>query len=134
MEALLLWHESFETSIEKMDEHQKAFFGFVNEAFNLKDSDFEEIAALLHKIEEHNRAHFTYQEELLHKFEYPDHIRHKKRHEELAKMLTDTAALIEAKNPGVREKLVMILTTWVRDHIIEEDRLFCEFLTKRGVK
>lgn len=134
MENLLKWHDSFGTEIEKLDEQHKAFFEFVNEAYRLSDVEREELIALIGKIREHNTSHFTYEEEMLYKFEYPDHIRHKKKHEDFSGKLNEIEEALQASVVGSREKLVMLLAGWVRDHILQDDKYFAEYLRNRGVK
>lgn len=88
----------------------------------------EVVEATLLKLLAYTRTHFADEEALIAERGYPDVEGHKAKHRELeahvVKLLDDVRAL---KSRSAETKLNFLVTSWLLEHIKQEDRKYADF-------
>ena len=77
----------------------------------------------------YTREHFTAEEALMRKWQYPDYLDHKRLHDQLLGTLNTTAAEV-AREPEKLPQLQAFLANWVVGHIQDQDQRIADFLDR----
>lgn len=94
--------------------------------------DSDRIKKLLIELVDFATEHFTLEEELTGKFDYPEHIAHKKQHQHFIEFLDARVQEIKSGQSSTIQSLVNFLLDWLTMHIHKEDREYREFFQKSG--
>lgn len=133
--ALMQWNNSFETKIKKIDEQHKGLVTILNELHDsmLKGDSNSELGKTLEKLVNYTVTHFKTEEEFFEKFSYPDSVKHKAEHSDLA---GKASALLKDHKAGktvVSADLMYFLKDWLKNHILGSDKKYGPYLNSKGV-
>ena len=119
------WDASLETGYEKVDNQHKQLVSTLNDIIkaSVEGKGKDEIFKTLDFLTGYTIKHFSDEEKLMVKYNYPDYLIHKRYHEEFKVTVGDlTKQLI---NEGPTEKMVNTVTTaigkWLLNHIKGDD-------------
>jgi hemerythrin-like metal-binding protein len=132
---MLIFNDSLKVNIRRIDDQHKKLFDIFNqlaEAMKAK-SGSEIIGNILDELQEYAKYHFTTEEELFNKHNYPDapsHIReHKHYIDTTSKFIEDFK---ENKKIGLPVGVFNFMTQWINQHIKETDKKYSAFLNEKG--
>ena len=112
--------------IRLLDELQRALQA--GQAFTITDRIFRELVA-------YTDYHFKMEERLMQQHEYPGMAEHKFEHEVLTRrVLLFKQSYDQGKVALIPMSLLLFLQDWLRQHILETDKKYGEFLNAKGVK
>lgn len=120
------WTERLRVGVEEIDNQHKELFKRIN---NLLDActqgkGKDEVLNTLRFLDDYVTVHFTAEERLQQKYNYPDYTSHKARHTEFIKNISDIKKAIEEEGVGLH--LVIrtnnTVVDWLINHIGKMDK------------
>lgn len=126
------WDVSLETGYEKVDNQHRQLFKALNniiEASNLGKGS-EEVFKTLDFLTGYTIMHFSDEEKLMVKYDYPDYLIHKRYHDDFKGTVGDFTQRLVKEGPT--EEMVGIVTTavgdWLLNHIKGDDFRMAAFV------
>lgn len=134
------WKENYSVNISLMDAQHKELFrlgGILSNSIKAYDNlndNYEEIKNILNKLKDYTVYHFTYEESLMDKNEYPFLENHKKEHSAFVNKLLD----LQSQDIYINQKSAMVnmltfLLDWISNHILVTDMKYKTYLNNKGV-
>ena len=121
--SLLMWDSSFNVGVEDIDTQHKKLLKLINKLHDAmmcgKENDVLE--SVLSSVTDYTEYHFTFEEGLMDKFDYPGSEKHMGEHKELKAKLFEIQAEYPAHKPGANMRVMDFLQKWLIDHIIGGD-------------
>jgi hemerythrin-like metal-binding protein len=119
------WNEKFSVSVDSIDDQHRKLFGIINRLNeSVKTKALKNtINELISELEAYTRVHFSAEERIWAKHNYPDIISHKKMHkyftDEIANIKSSFSQDIFSSTP---QSLLNFLRDWLIQHILGEDK------------
>lgn len=134
MRSLIEWNDELAFGIPLVDEEHKALIGMVNRVYELIGADQLEEAKrfLTDSILKYTQTHFRDEERYMEEIGYPDLERHKKIHQNFARLVAEEAEKVKGGNRKDFEVLLGLLWSWLYRHIMVTDRKFAEYAKEMG--
>jgi len=126
------WSEEYELGNNFVDSQHKRLFELVNNIgkFCAEGKDVNTLSETLDFLLQYTVQHFSDEEALQVKFNFPEYDYHKKLHDEFAAAVSEKAA--EFKENGSTKDLIdtvnEIVITWLVNHILKEDMKIGEYI------
>jgi hemerythrin len=129
------WTEAYSVHIAALDQQHQQLFETVNEL----DQSLREgrgsaaIDGVLNKLLDYAEVHFTAEESLMQRHEFPGLSIHRAQHQEFCRKV---AAFIEAQRAGksgTPVSLLWFLREWLKQHVLKNDKRYSAYLNGRGV-
>lgn len=132
---LIAWDPKFSIGYTIIDEQHKCLIELcsnLNKAI-LSQADSEGIwrksmTDALKSCVEYVKVHFSDEENLMKKYNYPDYPAHKKRHDEFTMKVITTAGKFGTMDRKEALKFVHFLYDWILSHVAHEDKLIAQYL------
>ncbi|MGI1690473.1 bacteriohemerythrin [Thermoanaerobacter uzonensis] len=128
------WTESLSVENELIDSQHKELIKKVNdvlEACNQKKGK-EKIEEVMKFLKDYTIEHFSAEEDLMKKYQYPSYEEHKKIHEDFIKKVEELDKKI--KKEGINLSIIMLvnktLVDWLINHISKVDKKVGEHIRK----
>jgi hemerythrin len=138
--VLIEWNERYSLGIPKIDEQHKELLRLTNELYAAclgEDSEAKEqfkntISALVNYVSEH----FSAEERLLQRVNYPKYAEHRAEHESFIKKILEQVSCFREGKSFVPNNFVRYLKDWILSHIAVSDKQYATYLfaLKRGEK
>jgi len=127
------WNNSFSVSDELMDEHHKKIFNIINDLHELLENDFDELRyiSILNDLKEYSLYHFSAEENLLEKLNYPKLMIQKIQHEIFTDKLTAFINKYDLNQEIMSLKMMSFLKEWLIKHILELDMDYKSYLSNK---
>ncbi|MGB9197092.1 MAG: bacteriohemerythrin [Terriglobales bacterium] len=124
------WIESYSVGVAELDEHHQYFFCLLNILQDAIGEDKSEsvVEMVLNELLEFARYHFTTEEELMRKANYPGLARHSEEHAIVAARL---AKLKKSFQPGEKDNgfaLLDLVRSWLVKHFEQADKEYSAYL------
>lgn len=134
MSDLLIWSHAYSVGHLTVDGQHQKLVGFINTLYNIGDGPgaAAEVEKVLGELLNYTVYHFGTEEKLFEEHGYPRAAAHKTIHERLIEDVSAQVKLLKAGDRAMREKLLLFLVDWLKDHILGEDKLFRKFLAEKG--
>lgn len=134
MEAIV-FDGSLELGIKEIDDQHRQFVGYINETREAIERGERgvELIRILNKLLDYGVHHFTTEERLLEKWDYPEIDEHRRKHTETASQLFDFDVRLLGDDPAASEAFVQFLSDWLINHIQKDDRHYADFLATQGI-
>ncbi len=97
------------------------------------NEDWRRIDALFSKITRFVATHFSEEEALMRKYDYPDYAAHKKLHDKFSAEMRKMQAEINNRNIKFKKKMSSLLWDWLYHHINQIDYQYREFFLSKGL-
>jgi len=124
------WLDLYATGIEKIDRQHETLtdlLNALNEAFRGGRPN-EVLLFRLDQLIESTHEHFTDEEALMRRKEYPDFDLHKAEHDFLLAQVVHFREEFAASKAELSESMMDYLRDWLRDHILISDRRMARFI------
>jgi len=128
------WKPSYSVGIENFDkDHQKLFSLMLDmyRALNHLPSK-EEARAVLVELKEYTETHFTREEELMKKHDYPGYEEHCAQHAEMKQKIDEFQSHFEEEDVSVSKDILHYLENWLICHIRVTDKQYTDFFNSKG--
>ena len=127
---LINWIPSFEIGIEKIDAEHKKLVDIINDFYNVFASSqgHAEIGKVINELVNYTIFHFTAEEEMFKKSDYPDTENHIKKHVGFVNKLKDYHKEVSSGNMTTSYDMVTFLKDWLIIHIKETDTTYLPYI------
>jgi len=133
---IITWQENYNTGIAEIDQQHMKLVAILNGLQNAISSQLEEmiITDVLNSLEKYTSYHFETEERLMAESEYPDQTAHEKKHSDFG----DKVKYLKENNDNGRnvsaEEIVKMLSDWLLDHILNDDKKLAQSLLLKAQK
>ena len=127
------WTPDFIVGVEEFDaEHRKLIeiVARMHEAVRLGNGK-EVSGRVLDEMFRYFVAHFAHEERLMARHSYPDYERHSRLHRQLTENILERRRKIQAESMDT-PRLLQFVTDWLREHILEADKMYGAFFAGKG--
>ena len=136
MSKSIQWGDTLLTHIGDMDEQHKNLIDIMNklhESFNSKTHGEMEKESLV-KLIEYTDYHFSTEADLMKKYDYPETASHIELHKTFITKMKELCNKHLVEKKEVSQEVVLFLTSWLFNHIMEVDKKLGNFLREKGVE
>lgn len=131
----LTWDESISVKVELFDNHHKKLISLINKLYQSMENG-EGNAVLLSILEElidYTVYHFSAEEEVFEKYNYPDKEVHIKQHQGFVAKAKDLYAGLQGGSSILTNEVLDFLQEWVVTHIMKTDFKYSEFFSDKDL-
>jgi hemerythrin len=134
--ALITWNESFAVNIKKIDDQHKRLVELINILHDSMKTGKGNavIGPILSDLLSYTAFHFATEEKLFQQYAYPENLRHKKEHDDLASKVKAFSNDFKAGKISVTIEVMHFLSDWLSSHILGSDQKYAPFLINKGVQ
>ena len=121
---LLQWQDSFNTGVTLMDQQHRRLLELINELFQcMKDGgDRMVLGDVVDELVNYTVTHFRAEEDVMHRYNYPDLKEHKKIHKNFIEQVGGYVEKIKAGDRLPPADVYRFLKDWLVNHIEKQDR------------
>jgi hemerythrin-like metal-binding protein len=133
----LAWNEEeYAIGIGALDAQHKELITLAGELAALRDrkGGVEEAKGLLGRLHSYTHYHFTSEEAVLMRFEFPGARDHVALHRSFAESVRRQLDQFTSDRGGDLDAAVTLVEDWVSEHVKGADREYAEFLRKKGIR
>jgi len=133
--SLITWDVSYSVNVSKCDDDHKKLFSLLNALHGAmkvgKGRDV--IQQVVKELANYTKYHFSQEELLLSKTNYPNLAAHKAEHANFVKKVEEFQAAVKAGNMSQSIAVIGFLTDWLANHIKQTDRQYSAHLNASGI-
>ncbi len=135
MSTTFQWKDSYSVKVAAMDGHHKKLFDLVNELHEaMSKGHGKDVAGdVLKRLIDYTVHHFSAEEKLMEKHQYPGLVAHLAEHKALTDKVLAFQKEFAAGTSNVTPQLMTFLQQWLRNHIQTVDQRYSDFLNSHGV-
>ena len=129
------WKNAYKQGIERLDTHHQKFHEIINAIAELdhEKSKEDKISLIFFKLMFYVENHFIDEENFMQEHNYPDFASHKEKHNVFIREVIKFQEEYQNGDKTVVERLYTSLTAWFDNHILVDDKVFADFLIKKGI-
>lgn len=133
--SLITWDESYAVKVRSCDDDHKKLFALINDLHDAMKSGkgAQIVGKVIQELAHYTKYHFTREEGLLEKAEYPGLAAHRIQHREFVKKIEQFHKDCEKGVTGQSIAVTGFLRDWLSKHIKQTDRQYSEHLNARGI-
>jgi hemerythrin len=133
--AIFDWKEEYIVGVAQIDKQHKVLVGMINELHEAMSTGKGKtvLGKILDGMIDYTVSHFATEEKLMTQYAYPTYTVHKMVHD---KFTTEALALQKKYRAGetvLTNEVSKFLSNWLKEHILQTDKLLGSFLNKKGV-
>ena len=133
--ASIQWRDSYAIGIKEIDDQHKQLFDAVDKLFAAcsQGKGKEEVGNSLKFLEDYTKVHFTDEQQLHIKYNYPERINHKNIHDNFMKNFEELKREFNEKGAGVLfvSTVNKLFLDWLIKHIGSMDKAFAAFVKEQ---
>jgi hemerythrin len=137
-ETLVSWSEYYATGIELIDNQHMELVNLTNQLYRACLTSSEKAGKVFKEsmgiMVDYVRFHFSAEQQLLERINYPDWQSHKKLHEYLVIQILDAANEYNAGRKFTPNNFVRALKEWVFGHIAVCDQMYASYVKEQKGK
>lgn len=130
------WSDDFSVHNKLIDEQHRELIRITNEFYVncqtggviAKVSFLTALKAAVHYV----KTHFSTEEEIMRKVQYPEFEQHKKQHDDFVAEVQRQSKLFENEDNPDPAKFVSFLQNWIFGHIAASDKKYASYLDKEA--
>lgn len=128
--VLIKPEDCLKLDIPEIDSQHATLIRLINQLHEamLQGADKSALGGLLSQLLEHTQAHFTYEQELMSRYNYPGYEAHKSEHNRLMQHLLDLTERFKRGELLLSFAVVLELKSWAIVHIEKSDKPLGSFL------
>lgn len=132
---LVTWDASYSVNVAKCDEDHEKLFSLLNDLHGAMKAGkgWEVIQQVVKDLADYTRYHFSQEEMLLSKANYPDLIPHKAQHSIFVKKVEEFQSAVKAGDLSQPIEVTEFLKDWLVNHIKQTDRQYSAHLNASGI-
>jgi hemerythrin len=130
-QMLVEWGERYATKIPLIDEQHRELINLTNVLFEacLKgDQTARVFKDTVRGVTDYIHYHFSAEEKMLEKINYPELVEHKKQHAILAKQVLENIRLFEEGRKFIPNSFVRAMKDWILAHIAVADKRYAAYI------
>ncbi len=133
--ARIDWNDSFSVNNDTIDKQHQTLVQLYNDLHeSLLHGSIENTTATrvdtLNKLADYIDYHFSSEEELLKKVNFPDFDKHFQAHRVFSKQVKSFQQDIQNDEMVFTSSLLKLLRNWITDHILTMDKAYTDYISK----
>jgi hemerythrin len=133
----ILWSENYSVQIKEFDKQHQGLIEILNTLYENRDGSFsqkrEVVGVAIIQLQQYAYQHFTAEEELLLRFNYPEYTKHKAEHQFFIETINELIQIYRSGSQTLSSKTINFLTDWLSTHILITDKQYSPFLNDHGI-
>ncbi len=132
IENLINWNEMYSVGHPMMDEQHQQLISIINNLFNAfkEGNALESVSSILDEMIKYADLHFSSEESLLKKNNYPHSDEHLACHAAYKQKILEFRKKLDDGLANVHYEIIEYLKTWWNNHILREDMKYSDFVNK----
>ncbi len=132
--ALMTWRPAFELNIKEVDDQHRKLIELLNILYDsMKQGKGKEVLGqVLTKLADYTVYHFGTEERLFREYGYPESEQHQSEHDAFTRQVIDFQKAYAEGKTLITIELLDFLTNWLTNHILQVDKKFGVYATKKG--
>ena len=128
------WKPSYSVGVEKFDKDHQKLFSLMLEMYKALNRmpGKEEAKAVLVELKKYTETHFSREEVMMKKHDYPGYEEHCMQHEEMKKKINDFQSQFDEEDVSVSKDILHYLENWLIYHIRVTDKQYTDFFNSKG--
>jgi hemerythrin-like metal-binding protein len=128
------WKDDFGVGIAIIDQQHKKLVEMINILYDHMKAGKSGVVIeeLLASLIDYTKVHFKTEEDLFAKHRYPQTASHVAEHEKFVETVGKFNQDYAKKKVGLSIEVLNFLTSWLRDHILIQDKAYGPFLKEQG--
>ncbi|MDR2393403.1 MAG: bacteriohemerythrin [Treponema sp.] len=130
--AFITWKNIYSVGIPKIDEQHQELVQLTADLYAACMQGTESgrlyFKRAVHDIVQYVSFHFSAEERLMERIEFPELAEHKKQHEHFVKKVLEDVKKFETGKGIVPNTFVRFLRDWILTHIAKEDQKYADYL------
>lgn len=124
------WKDAYSVGIQSIDKDHKKLLGMINQLQTAVHytTDDAMIDIILDDLLDYTKYHFSREEDMLQKFNYPDFEQHKHQHETMIAQITKHIENYRSSSSHNMNELTQYLKSWLINHINGCDQEYAPLL------
>ncbi len=129
------WKEAYSVKVEEIDAQHKKLIGLINQMADAMSigRGRDVLSTVLTELVDYTVYHFNTEERLFQQYGYPEYKKHKKIHAALAGKTRELKESFDRGNKQISIDVMLFLSNWLNNHILEVDKKYGSFLNSKGV-
>ena len=134
--VVISWNDSYTVHVESIDKQHKMMMRLINDLHNISSADSrdDEIDKALAELADYTKDHFDYEESFLRKYHYPFFRAHQEEHAAFFRSIDRIKKEVSMLGENHRRRLIDFMVSWLKNHIMHEDKQYVCFMLEHGVK
>ena len=130
------WEKKLLVGIKQFDDQHKELIRIISDLRNSKNSGESKVYLknLLFELISYTKYHFTAEERMMEKHNYPFFNDHRLEHEKLTEQVENFLEQYSTGKSSLDEEVFEFLRKWLFDHIMVTDKNMGDYLYKRGLR
>ena len=131
---IIEWNDEYSVKIKSIDDQHKQLFTLLNSFIqNVNNNDNHLLPQQFNELKKYALIHFDYEERLLRIHHFPFFSGHITEHNHFSKKVLEIESHFLRGDTDINTEMVEFLKIWIIQHISGSDKLYADFLKKRGV-
>lgn len=133
--ALLDWESNYSVKINKIDEQHKAWISLINYMHEaMKSGKGKDVLGdILDEVVNYTIYHFSSEEKLFDKYNYPEKTQHKKLHDDFVEKFKKIKKDYDNGSSVLTIDVMTSLKEWLTNHILKVDKQYSDFMNIHGI-
>jgi hemerythrin len=130
---LFAWSPSYAIGHDQIDNQHQELFKLCQDLQNISYSNEtrDVVAQTLQSLIDYTQFHFRDEENLMEHIKFPHFEKHRKIHDELINKVENLMEEFQDGEIVLTEEVLIFLKNWLNQHIMEQDMMIAQFLTKK---
>jgi len=124
---------SFKFEISAIDDQHSQLIDLITRLEQGVNGFLPNMFGVLEELQKYVREHFSFEESVLRKHNYPEFDEHKHEHEVFEAYIKHMARRIELGKAELRVDVLKFLKLWLTRHIQGTDRKYAEWFKQQGI-
>jgi len=129
------WSENLSLKIKLIDEQHKKLIDLINDFYDgiNKSSSKEKIFEMINAMKNYAGFHFSTEENLLQRYNFPDYQNHRNTHDKFIVSVNNFEERFKSGKLLLSLEITNFIKEWITNHIMKTDKQYADFLIKNGV-
>jgi hemerythrin-like metal-binding protein len=130
------WTDAMSVQLVEIDDQHKELIKMLNEMYDafMNKEHKTKAGAIVNKMLDYTRYHFTTEEKYFSKFNYSGAVDHIKEHELFRNKVEEFIDKYKKNHSALTYDVMNFLRNWLTTHIMETDRKYISCFKENGVK
>ncbi|MBF0265640.1 MAG: hemerythrin family protein [Gammaproteobacteria bacterium] len=136
MDEFFVWSEEYSIGVPAIDKQHKILINIINELNNIlmSGADKDDIDKVFDALKVYVQKHFSYEESLMDKYQFPQTSEHHNEHQQLVEKVLDFEKRMNNGNFMIGIELMEFLKNWLMHHVCEVDMQLGQFIQQQDDK
>ena len=133
---LINWNDRMSVNIAEIDMQHQKLVKLLNDLYDdmKKGQGIDVISKTVKELVNYAKIHFKTEEDYFDQYEYPEADNHRRTHSVFTDKIFQFKNNLKQKDAGLPFDVIQFMSLWLKDHILETDKKYSNFLNEKGLK